>query len=324
MELGVGQLIEIGGKRGARSDAANARLRATESSLARQSQLIALDARRTFALVLIAEQRVKTANEADSIGADLLRYAQERLELGVGTTLDVNVAAASSARDKRQRLAAEQLHSEALLDFRAAIGVPLGSDVRPDGTIDLPTMPSQTEDALVAAGVAKRPDLVAVTEERVAAEAERRYARALAVPDPSLGLSIGRDDFRSKMFTVGIQVPLWHRAEGSRIAAGAAVERATSVEQLARRDVEREVRQAYGGLARTIEAARSFERDVIATLGANLELARQSLENGKISLITYNTVRRELIAARLEYFDALAEVLQRRYELAAATGGAWE
>jgi cobalt-zinc-cadmium efflux system outer membrane protein len=126
------------------------------------------------------------------------------------------------------------------------------------------------------------------------------------------------------MLSVAIQIPLWNRAEGSRASAAAAVEHARIAEAAARKDVEREVRQAYVGLARAIDAARSFERDVVARLGANLELARESLENGKISLITYNTVRRELIDARLDYCDALLDVLDRRYDLGAATGGAWE
>jgi cobalt-zinc-cadmium efflux system outer membrane protein len=221
-------------------------------------------------------------------------------------------------------LLAEQEYDEALLEFRAAIGLAVTTDVMPDGSYQLPTMPAQTVDALVAAAQSQRPDLLATLEERSAAEADRRYARALAWPDPLIGFSVGRDDFRSRMLSVAIQIPLWNRAEGSRASAAAAVEHARIAEAAARKDVEREVRQAYVGLARAIDAARSFERDVVARLGANLELARESLENGKISLITYNTVRRELIDARLDYCDALLDVLDRRYDLGAATGGAWE
>ncbi len=323
-ELGVGQVIEMGGKRGARSSAATARLRAAESILNRQSQFVALNARRAFSLVLIAEQRATTTVEADSIGAALLRYAEERLELTVGTALDVNVAAAAQARDKRQRLLAEQRLTEAQLEFRIAIGVPVSSNVVPEGALLLPVMPGQSEDDLVAAALSRRPDLAAAAEDKSAAEADRRYARALAWPDPMLGFSVGRDDFRSRMFSVGFQMPLWNNGAGDRIAASAGLDRARTLETAAQKNVEREVRAAYRGLTRALDAARSFERDVVARLGANLDLARESFENGKISLIEYNLVRRDLIAARLEYFDALADVLERRYELAAAAGGAWE
>ena len=59
-------------------------------------------------------------------------------------------------------------------------------------------------------------------------------------------------------------------------------------------------------------------------LAENITLASESFRSGKIGLLVFNTVRRDLVDARLDYLDALADVAERRYALQLAIGGTLE
>ena len=56
----------------------------------------------------------------------------------------------------------------------------------------------------------------------------------------------------------------------------------------------------------------------------DLELAQESLRAGKISLLEFNVVRRDLVDTRLGYLDALADLVEARSALELAAGGSWE
>jgi cobalt-zinc-cadmium efflux system outer membrane protein len=316
----LAQTVELGGKRGARVTAARRRADAADARLERQRSLVSLNVQRAFRLALIARTRVSVALDADSVGAALARAADERLQLGAGTQLEVNVAAAAAARDRRARLVAEQGLTRALFDLHAAIGLPPADSIVPSGVPPDPVLPTATEDALVQVAL-RRSDLIALEHEREAAERDLALARALTWPDPTVGVGGGRaEDFRVRLLTLTLPLPLWNRGSGARASATAALDQTSTRLLAAQRSAEREVRVAYRALERALESTRAFDVQVVERLRENLDLANESFQSGKISLFAYTTLRRDLVAARLDYLDALADVAEREYALAVATG----
>lgn len=319
-QFSLAQTLELGGKRSARTSAARRRADAADARLERQRNLVALNVQRAFRLALIARTRVDVALGADSVGAALARAADERLQLGAGTQLEVNVAAAAAARDRRARLVAEQGLTRALFDLHAAVGLPPGDSVVPSGVPSVPVLPAVGEDSLVRVAL-RRSDLVALEHEREAAERDLAFAHALAWPDPTVGVGGGRaEDFRVRLVTVTLPLPLWNRGSGARASASAALERSATRLLAAQRSAEREVRVAHRALEGALESTRAFDAQVVERLRENLDLANESFQSGKISLFAYTTLRRDLVAARLDYLDALADVAEREYALAVATG----
>jgi len=320
-QVGLSQTLELGGKRGLRGASAARRVEAAEARLARTRAILEATVRREFWLAILARDRLATALEADSVANILREAAAERMRFGAGTRLEVNVAAAASAQSHRTRLVALRDLRSAVLRLGAAIGFPASDTPNPTGILpraDLPTLP---EDELVRLGLGQRADLAAAQADRRAAETEVRLSRALAWPDPTLGVSAGKaEDFRVLEFSVAVPLPLWNRGQGTRAQAGATLERARLAEGIAIRDAEREIRDAYRGLVTAVEAERAFDRDVVERLGENLALAEESFRAGKIGLLAFNTVRRELVEARLAYLDAVAEGIERRAALEQALG----
>lgn len=319
-DFALSQRFELGGKRGARIRGAESRSAAAEARLARRRQEVAARVYQAFVLALIARLRAETAREAEQVTADAQRAASERLALGGGTLLEVNVAAAAVSRDRRVRLEAERSYASAVIELARAIGLPPEETAEPAGAPELPAPDARAESTLVALAVERRADLRAAAAERAAAEADVRFARGLAWPDPAVGALVGRDDVRRWQLTLSVPIPLLNRGQGAQAQARAELERARIAEGALRRQVEFEVRDAYQAYMRAREALAAFERGGVERLAQNLQLAQESFRAGKINFLVFNTVRRELVDARLAYVDAFAEVVRRQADLALAVG----
>lgn len=324
-QFGISQPLELGGKRAWRRRSADYHVEAAQARRDRQRALVAWNARRTFLLALIGGERAATAAEADSVGQALRAAATDRLALGAGTQLELNVAAAAHARDRRLRLDAERQLASALFELGAAVGAGAGDMLVPQGAVPRYEAGLTTADSLVSMALRQRTDFAATRAQRNAAESSVRLARALIWPDPAIGVSTGREeDFRVTQFTVSIPFPLWNRSRGEVAVAAASLDRARITEDSAQRALEFEVRDAHQALARAIASREAFDTEVIERLTENLVLADESFRAGKISLFAFNTIRRDFVDARLAYLDALAETVERRYALALAVGEPWE
>ncbi len=324
-QLGISQSLELGGKRAARRSVAELRLVAAEARRDRQRAVVAWRVYRAFYLTLIAQQRGAVAAEADSVGQALRSAAQDRLALGQATQLELNVAAAAAARDRRIRLDAERDRMSSLIEFQSALGARPTDAVVPSGTIPRFAVGSASSDSLIGAALQQRADLAAVRSDQRVADANVRVARALWWPDPSIGVSTGHEeDSRLTLFSLSVPLPLWNSGRGQRAVAAGAVERARTAQDSTERAIAREVLDASQSYRSAIASLAAFDTEIINRLSENLALARESFEAGKISLYTYNIIRRDLVEARLSYLDALADTVNRRYALALAVGEPWE
>jgi cobalt-zinc-cadmium efflux system outer membrane protein len=327
-EVSLAQPFELGGKRGQRSRAAEARAQAATLRLSWTGRLVELRVRRAFFLSIVARERLAAAVEGEAVAAELADASRERLRLGAGTQLEVNVAVASLGRARAQRTTSARAYVHARAELAAAIGAPANEDLEPGGELPPLTLPSgSTAEAFVARALASRPDLDATQREREAARADLAYADALAYPDASLGVSYGHsglDPSDTVLFGLTFTLPVWNRQAGQRASARAGLTRAETVERAARVEAERLAREAYAGYQLALEAVQGFDREVVGSLDENLALARTSYTSGKIGLLEFNIARRELVETRFAYLDALAELVEARYALELAAGGVIE
>jgi cobalt-zinc-cadmium efflux system outer membrane protein len=331
-EFSLDQTLEIG-KRGPRIAAAEARLAAAQARADQVRLSVLAGARRAYLLALADGERLATAREAEAVAGELRGFAAERLSLGAGTQLESNVAAAAAGRARIEPLAAERRRRLALAALAAAIGAPPGELPEPMGAFPSLPPPPGTADELVQRALAQHPDLRATRQERLAAASDLALARRLGRPDPTLGVRLGRASHppgegspqeRTLFFGLTLPLPLFNRNQGGVAVAQALENRTNVVEQAQERRVEREARAAYDVYRIAHEAARGFDRDVTDRIHENLELARESLRAGKISLLEFNVVRRDLVDARLGYLDALADLVEARSALELAVGGSLE
>ncbi len=324
-EVSVSQTLELGGKLARRVEVAEARRDATTARLESVRQTVASRVRRAFFLALVARDRLETTTQGEAFASEIKAAAEERLRLGAGTRLEVNVASAAAGRARRERLDAERRYAAARVELAAAIGAPPHEDLEPDGGLERVPALETSETELVARALGRRADLAAAGHDRIAARAALAAANSLAIPDIRLSASYGRaEDFDVAFFGVSVPVPLWNRHQGGRASAAAGVRRAIIVEESARREAERQVRSAHLSYVKAREAVQGFDREVVERIRENLDLARESFRSGKIGFLDLNVVRRELVETRLAYLDAQAEAVEARFGLEAAVGASVE
>lgn len=315
-QLSVGQTLELGGKRGKRTDSARARRDAAALRLEFARKSVNADVRRAHLLVLVARDRVEAISEAEQVALSVNDTAVERLREGVGTQLELNLAAAGLARTRGDRVAADRRLREARTQLAAVTGAV--GEVDAEGLLVAPPILPLTQSDYVARAVA-RPDVAAFAQETRAAQVDVALARALGVPDITLGGTYERKD-RALLFGVTVPLPLFNRNQGGRAVAAAALSRAGISEKTARLEAERAARSAYLSYEGARRALASFDRGVVDRLAENLDLARESQRAGKIGLAELNLVRRDLVDARLAYLESFAEIAEARRALETATG----
>lgn len=325
VDVSIAQTIELGGKRGARRAAAAARVRASEATLAVATREAELEARRSFQLALVARARVEAGREAEQLAGEMEAATRDRKSLGSGTLLEINLAVAEVGRARHDRIDADNRYQAALVALAEAVGADPAERLDPIGEIAaLPETP-WTEAALVERALAQRPELAQAKADRTAAAAEVGLADALGKPDVTVGLSYGFEqdldvDAHTVVASASIPLPFRNRNQGERAASRARLRR-TDIDVRRQADqVVREARLALATYVRAREAVLGFDQQVSERLHENLALARESFASGKIDYFQFNVVRRELIASRAAYLDAVTEAVDAWHALVRAAG----
>lgn len=328
VQLGLSQTFELGGKRAARRQVAAAKREVADVELAAAERRARAEAWRAFQLALLTRQRVIMAREAEQVALQVETATRERQQLGFATQLELNLTTAELGRARHDQLDAQRKDDEALARLGSAIGALPAEPIEPVGEWTAPPPISAgaagtTE--MVANALRERPEAQAARAEARLAAANVREADAAGVPDLALGVSYGyeRDlgaTAQSVLATAAIGLPLWNRNQGGRKAARAMAERAELEQRWTATEIEREVRLTVAGYQRAREAVLGFDREVNERLHENLELARESYTSGKIDYFQFNVVRRELLASRNAYLDAIEETVEAWAAVQQATG----
>ncbi len=324
-QVSLSQIFELGGKRARRVGVAAADLSAIKSRREWTKREVILRVRRAYFIAALERSLVATAKDAQLAAEEAKAATEERLRQKAGTQLEVNVASADAGRAKRTLLDAERAYALARAELGAAVGATPQEDLEPAD--DAPPPPDLVipEEQLVAGALSARSDLRAARYDRDAAAANVELADANRVPD--LGVSVGYSrqqdpDLTFHSLTVGVSIPLpiFDRKQGERAAARGELRKASIEEKAARWQAERDIRSAYRSYQTAREAVRAFDLDVVGKLDENLKLAKDSFQAGKIGLLEFNVVRRDLVETRIAYLEARREAVEALISLEIAAG----
>lgn len=322
-QIGIAQTIELGGKRAARRDAANARLRVADFAAGASGRIAQIEAWRAYELAMVARLRVEAAKDAEATAAEIVNATQQAQALGGETQLRINLVAADLGRARHDRADAENAYAAAIAELASAIGAAPGERPEPAATTFVFPAAMKTDKDAVARALAARPDLAQAKAEVVAAAADVRAADAAAVPDLTLGVTYGYEpdvDVRTQSLLVGasIALPIRNRNQGQRAATRALEHRSRLEAEWLATEVERAARLAFERYTRAETAVSAFSTDVSEKLHDNLQLATDSFRAGKIDFYAFTLARRDLLANRIAYLDALAESIDAWAVLAQA------
>ncbi|HVF38755.1 MAG TPA: TolC family protein [Gemmatimonadaceae bacterium] len=321
----IEQRVEIGGQRVARRLAANLRRRAAEARLEDARTLVDFEVARAYAEVVAADRRAALARHASTAFVEAARVSGRRLAAG-----DISVYADRRLKLEAARYAA--LAGEATLGSQSA-RVALSALISPsEDSIDVTTailtdsvpnvLPPLSLATLSAAALRNRDDYQEGLLEVEALAADARLASAERIPSPAFtggyktekshGIPGSLDGF---VAGIAFPLPLFDRRSGAIQAARAETRKADANRETLRRQIVREVRDAYNALV-TVEQQRAILAPQLGAPAASaLRSAHVAYSEGEITLLEWLDAVRAYHEAESTYSNLVAESLIRRATL---------
>ncbi len=320
--FGLGQLVEIGGKRSARKASAQAGFESSEARFADARRQLDLGVTRAYVAVLTAEEAMRILRDS---AASLLKeagIAEARLKAGDISASDksqIEIAAEKLELDARRvesEAVSARIQVETLLGEREPKGVFLPAD-----SLEVLVAASAPSAVEMAGAIDSRPDVLGAQAEVRRAGSELKLQKALRVPDPTLQLQYEHEP-PDQPHTLGLGVsfplPLWNLNRGNIAAATAARQQAEAKASKIAAQAAAEVAVAR----REYESARArreeYVRSIVPKSSSIRETVTFAYQKGGASLLDLLSAERNDNDVRLGAAQAAADVIVTRAALAAA------
>ena len=318
LDLGIGQVFELGGQRGARIDAANAEVERVSAVIEDTSRRTLRDVAAAFLQARHIEERLRISAGAERLAAELHRVARRRHETGDVGVLDANLAALALARAQAEVRMAEAARERALSTLRRLVGLEPRAVVTISGNL-LDRKRYTLADLLARAP--ERSDLRALDAAARQADAEVRLGKARTWPELGLGLGYAREEDADLVLgTVTLTLPLFDRGQGLEAVARARGEAARIERETTEAAIACAVRAAFDTYQRLLSAVEHFEQHALPQIEHSDALARRTYEAGAMQLGELLAIRRELVEARVVHVDLLLGAALAGVELEAEAG----
>jgi cobalt-zinc-cadmium efflux system outer membrane protein len=306
--LSLSQVIEMGGKRGYRTDVATMdRDLAGIERQAQQLDVLAEVARRFITLVA-AQERMEFAQSARDL-------AQRTLD---AITARVQAARSPEAERSRARIALtralveEQRAASELRSARTALAALWGSQAPrfTQAKADLFTLdPVEPFDALVAK-LERNPDFVRFASEVRLRDAELRLAQAQARPNITLGVGVGRfNETHNTGVSVGFSMPLpvFDRNQGAIREAQVRRSQTDAQRQAAFLRARADIYGLYQQLLASRTRLETLRTQALPQAQEALDQTQYGYERGRFSYLELATAQQELLELRATLIEAAAD-----------------
>ncbi|HEX3766655.1 MAG TPA: TolC family protein [Kofleriaceae bacterium] len=316
--VGLDGPILIGGQRGHRGRAADARVAARRAELDADQGRAEIEIRRRFVALAAAQRKAAALATALDDARAVRAIVAGRQQAGAKSPYELE-------RTDLALAALASRHDEALTDVTAASGA-LAAAVGVAGWQPRAAGPFEPPAAPAAAGApgADHPELVAGAAAITAARRDETAAHAEAVPTPSLQLqSFGTTDPQGIALVIGVAIPLpvFDRNQGA-IARARAQQRAAELDHRATgAELTAELARATAIEAVRCAAVARFRGDAIERLPRVRAMAEASYRSGQGGIVELLDALDAITEARLREIELIDAALDAEIEVRAAARG---
>lgn len=324
----VYELVDIWNKRGARVRAAGRNVEYKKLLVEDILREIAHSVRSSAVEVAREQREYELAREMSARYGETVRITQARQKAGEISDAELKKIELEGMRYQNTALgqelelyvARERLASLLALEPAAANGL-----VVDDGALARPelSLPGLTQRALE-----ERPDMRAVRQAHVLADAELASARREVLPDVSLGVAythsgftIAGDNLNALALNVSLPLPLFDRNQAGIGRAQLDGKRAENDAVRLKLRVEHEVAEAVRRAQKARTLVEVFEGGMIERAETALRVAERSYKAGAVSLLELLESQRTYIQTRADYLEALHAYRQAVVDVMHAVGG---
>lgn len=313
--LSIEQPLELGGKRAARTSAAQADLAAAQARAALGQVDFARDLALAYAAAEAAQQRLAIARDSVDLAQADARAARLLVDNGKEARVRAVQAEAGLAAARAELGGAQAEAETALARLSALTGSPDTYTAVAGGLLDVVPAAGPPEPSF-------SPALAAARAERDAAQRRIALEQARRTPDLAVSFGVRRfqdEDATAAVFGISVPLPLFDRNRGAVAAATASAQAAEARLAMAQAEQDGDRRAATAQAAaadQTLDASRQSE----AAAAEVYRLARIGYDAGRLPLSELLAARRDLIAARGRAVDTKLARVKALADLARAQG----
>lgn len=317
----LGQPLELGGKRGARVEAAERSREVAEADF--QVQLSALRGAvvQRFYEVLAAQERYRLAQSSMDLAQRGLDVAGRRVIAGKVSPVEETRAkvAASSVRIELTQANADLLNARRRLS--ALWGNPAPRFVQAEGQLEiLPFLPALND---LNALLEQAPEVVRAQKETIRRAAMLKSEETKKYPDLILRGGVQRNEaINDNVNVVGLAMalPIFDRNQGNILAARVRVDQARDEQLATDIRLRRDIAQAHERLSAAILEVNYMRDDILPGAQSAVDATTTGFERGKFDFLDVLDAQRTLFAARGQYIRALGEVQRAVAEVESILG----
>lgn len=297
--------VEIGGKRAARKNAAQALRKAVSKEVLAEKLNLERDVYIAYSEVLAEAESVKLAHDQKQLAKGVLIIVSKRVEAAAELEIQqskAEVAYATSIIALEQKEQQLRVAKEKLARLWGASKLDVSLDHAHFFDLQAPALYSYQEK------LQRIPDIQRLTYLKEEKESLLNLERAMVIPDPDF--SLGVRDFRESgdqafLFSVSLPIPVFNQNRGNIAKARAEVVQAISDARQAELMLEQELIKNWQQWNTSFSEAKRLKTKLLPAAEKAFQLSRDGYEKGKFSYLEVLDAQRTLFNARAQFHSAL-------------------
>lgn len=312
----LSQALELGGKRGARIEAASYGQSVAQLELARQVNSLRADVVQAFHAALRAQVGVDLARQSQQLGERGLKVVDGRVRAGKSSPVEATRAQVELAEARLQLRRAETEQAMAYQNLALISGSATADVQRLDAPGLSPGLPPSSVGLLARLEqTAEMRHALAVIDQSDAALGSEKALRV-----PNLTVSVGSQydrAVRERVNVVGLSMPLplFDRNQGNVLSAARRADQARDQRNAVEQRLRSETQTALLQWTRAMHEVETYEQTILPAAQQALDSATRGFEMGKFGFIEVLDAQRTLITARGQYLDSLGAASAARAQV---------
>ena len=308
--LSLSSVIELGGKRRARTGAVSSRYDLMEAEREAETLDVLGQVTQRYVATLALQEKLDLATQSVELSEAILNTVTRRTKQGAAPEAEVLRAKAALAQSRiahsalqteyeKRKMALASLWGETRVDFQRLQG-------------DLFRFESSERFEVLYQQASESPVIRVYASERRMRDAEIRLARSQSESDIRWQIGARRlETTGDTALVAGISMPLFagRRNRGEVQAARAARDEVQYRQEEALLQLHALLFEAYHTRQQNIDAVEQLRSTVLPDLTKALDLTRQAYERGRYSYVEWTAAQRELLSAREALVEAAATAL---------------
>ena len=300
--------VELGGKRAARTKAAEKTREQAQAQLAELQATVRANVAAAYFDVLTAQERLVLARDSAALAKSSTDTVSKRVAAGKVSPVEESKARVAEAGVRVELAQAASEQRNALSRLFALLGrIDAPYTVLEGKAENLPSVPSLAD---LQPLISSAPGVVLARIEVDRRKALTALEQSKRVPDVTVSVGMQRSNETQRnvlLFGVSVPLPIFDRNQGNLLEALKLEDKARDELQAATVRLHSEVAQAQERLSTITAEVQSLQQDVLPGAKSAYDAATIGFENGKFNFLEVLDAQRTYFTAKSQYLKALGE-----------------